>query len=103
MSNPAPTNQQIAEDQGKPGLGKIGAGILSGFLTTFIMNQASLHGVDFTVEGIPSEVVKSGLDGALIGFFVTLTPQHFVASVADSIIFVKRSLRSWRDAWVNNE
>lgn len=97
------SNQQIAQDQGKPGFGKIVAGVFSGFLTTFIMNQASLHGVDFTVDGVPSEVVKSGLDGALIGLFITATPSHFVASVADAIVFVKQSLRSWKEAWSSNE
>lgn len=92
------TNQKIAQDQGKPGFGKIGAGILSGFLTTFIMNYASLHGMDFTLAGIPSEVVKSGLDGALIGFFVGFTPQHVIAWTVDTIVFFKDWWRQLRNA-----
>lgn len=97
------TNQQKAKDQGKFGFGRIGAGILSGAISTFIVNQFSLHGVDFKLLGIPSEVVKSCIDGTLVGFFIGLTPDHFVAFVRDVIIFVKQSLRSWRDAWDNNE
>lgn len=104
MSDIIPTtNQQIAKDQGKFGFGRIAAGILSGFLSTFIMNQASLHGVNFELAGVPSEVIKSCIDGTLIGFFVGLTPDHFVAFVRDVIVFVKQSLRSWKDAWTNNE
>ena len=103
QQNQAQTKVQQAETSGAPGFGKMGIGILSGFFTTFLMNQASLHGIDFTVYGVSSEVVKSGLDGAIIGSLVYLTPAHFVAAITDVIIFTKQTLRSWGAAWRNNE
>ena len=92
------TRVQQAQTDGSTGFGKMGIGILSGFLSTFLMNQASLHGVDFTLAGVPSEVVKSGLDGALVGFFVMLTPQHFVAWTVDTVLFFKNWWKQLRNA-----
>lgn len=98
-----PINQQIAKDEGRTGLGKIIAGIVTGFFTTYLMNQASLHGVDFEAAGVSSEVVKSAINSALIGASVAFTPAHFVACVKDYIIFIKKTQREWRNAWENNE
>ena len=92
------TNVQDATNQGKTGFGKMSASVFAGFLSSFLMNQASLHGVDFTLAGVPSEVVKSGLDGALIGFFVWVTPQHFVAWTVDTVLFFKDWSKQLRNA-----
>lgn len=96
------SNQQTAKDEGKRGLGKVGAAILSGIVTTYIMNKASLHGVDFTLLGIPSELVKSTIDGTIIGTLVGFTPAHFVAGILDGVVFVRTSWRKIVAAWVNN-
>lgn len=109
MSDPTlipTTNRQIAIDQGKVGTGKIFSGILAGFISSYLMNQLSLHGINFEADIIPgvrisSEVVKSTLDGVLIGFFVGCTPSHFVAFVKDTIIFIKQSWLTWQQAWKN--
>lgn len=92
-------NQQLARDEGKKGLGKIGSAIIGSILTTYIMNQASLHGVDFTLYGIPSELVKSTIDGTIIGTLVGFTPSHFTAAITDGILFIKTTLRQWKEAW----
>lgn len=96
------SNQQAAVQQGKTGLGKIGSAILSGILTTYIMNQASLHGFDFTLCGIPSELIKSTLDGAIIGALVGFTPNHVIASIVDGIVFIKTAWRQIVSAWNSN-
>lgn len=98
----APTNQQIAAAEGKKGSGKIVSGIVAGIMTTYIMNQASLHGVNFQLLGISSEFIKSAIDGCLIGVFVGLTPTHFAAAVTDAIVFVKTTWRQWCQAWNSN-
>lgn len=96
------TNQQIAKAEGQTGLGKVGSGIISGLLASYIMNQASLHGVDFQLLGISSELIKSSIEGLLVGVFVWMTPSHFAAAVTDGIVFIKATAKQWRDAWNSN-
>lgn len=96
------SNQEVANEQGKTGMGKVGAAILSGIFCSYVMNQASLHGVNFQLLGVPSEAVKSTIDGTMTGLLVGLTPTHFVASITDAIIFVKTTAKQWKQAWVNN-
>lgn len=109
---PAPilptTNRQIAVDQGKLGFGKIAAGFLACGVSTYVMNQLSLHGVNFEEDIIPgvklsSEIVKSALEGTLVSLFVGMTPSHFVAFVKDGIVFVKQTWRTWKSAWTDTE
>lgn len=101
-TNTATPNIQAAIDQGKSGWGKAVSGLLSGIATTYVMNLASLHGVNFELLGIPSEMVKAGIDGVLVSGFVWATPPHFVAAVKDAILFIKDALRQWREAWNSN-
>lgn len=108
MTDPSTTKQQIATEEGKLGFGKIAAGFLACGLSSYIMNQLSLHGVNFEEDIIPgvkvsSEIVKSSLEGTLVGFFIYLTPQHFVAFVSDVLIFTKQTLKTWQNAWTDNQ
>lgn len=98
----APTNQQIASAEGKTGHGKIVAGIIASGLTNYVMNQASLHGINFELIGISSEVVKATIDGTLVGVIVGLTPSHFVAALCDAKVFIKTSLKQFREAGNTN-
>ena len=81
---------------------KIGASIIASWAASYAMTQLSLHGVDFTEAGINSEIVKSTIIGALVGFFTWLTPKHLVQSVTDAIIFCRNAIKEWRDALNNS-
>lgn len=87
------TNQDAAKEHGKRGLGDIISCLVSSLSATYLMNYASLHGVDFKVLAIPSEVVKSTLEAGLITGIVWLTPQHIIAAMRDGIIWVRLSWR----------
>lgn len=102
MTDTGPSNQQIATAEGKAGHGKIVSGIIAGIITSYIMNQASLHGINFELLGISSEIVKSTIDGSLIGVIIGLTPSHFVAALCDMIIFFKTSIKQIREAGNSN-
>lgn len=98
------TNRQIAIDQGKSGWGKTCATAISVAIGSYSMNWLSLHGVNFEEDllpglKIPSEVVKSGIEMAVSTAIFYATPSHFVASVKDGIIFVKQTMKTWKNAW----
>lgn len=80
------------------GFGKVGSSILAAALSGYIVNKFSLHGVDFTEFGVPSEVVKASIEGTLVGFFVWLTPQNFIDEVVCFIVFLRASWRKIRNA-----
>lgn len=98
-------NQQIAAVQGKSGTGKFWAGLVAAGLSSFIMNQFSLHGVNFEVSDtvipgvkLSSEFVKSSLEGGLTGFLVWITPAHIVAWIVDCKKSFKDYLQQIKDA-----
>lgn len=104
-SLPSPTSsQQLAAAQGKIGLGKIVSALLIGGLSSYIMNQLSLHGVNFELNDVipgvkmSSEFVKSTLEGTLEGAAVWLTPAHFMAAIVDFIRAFKRGWKTIVDA-----
>lgn len=94
-------NQQIAQIEKRSGFGKIAAGMLAAGISGYIMTQLSLHGTNFELLGLSSEIVKSQIVAALTGLFVAFTPKHFVAGVTDGIVFVKQTWRTWRTAWTS--
>lgn len=100
----APSNQQMAAAQGKLGFGKFASALICGWLASYILNQFSLHGVNFemanTIPGVTvsSEVVKSTLEGSLEAIVVVLTPNHFVAFIVDAIVWVRRNYKKIFDA-----
>lgn len=97
-----PTNQEIAVSKGKIGHGKIVSGIIAGILTSYLMNQASLHGINFELLGVSSELVKSTIDGSLVGIIIGLTPSHFVAAICDAKVFIKTSFKQISEAGNSN-
>lgn len=87
MTSPAPPK----------GGGKAWVAAAATFGATFGMNYLSLHGVDFSVWGISSEIVKSSIEAGLLLFLTWLTPDHLVDSVVRSILWVRMSARRiWR-------
>ena len=66
---------------------RIVIGVFAGFFSSYLLNQCSLHGIDFKTAGVDSEVVKSALQGTVIGLLVA--PRNIVYSVVDGILFVR--------------
>jgi hypothetical protein len=66
---------------------RIFTGILAGFVSSYVLNQCSLHGVDFKTMGVDSEIVKSGLEGTIVGFL--MAPKNLVYATVDGILFVR--------------
>ena len=83
------------------GYGKVGASILASWVASYTMTQFSLHGVDFSILGVSSEVVKSTIVGTLAGFFTWLSPRHFIDSVTCAITFCREAVSEWHDALKN--
>ena len=81
---------------------KIVSGILAAATTSYFMNWCSLHGVDFKILGVDSEIVKSSLIGTLSGAFIGFTPQNFVQSVVSVIVFLRGSWKKIEDAATEN-
>ena len=84
--------------QPKGGKAKLASAFVAAALTTYFINQASLHGVDFTTLGIPSEMVKSAIEAHLIVFAAWATPQHFVDAIVDTKIWLLTSWKRIRNA-----
>lgn len=97
-----PSNQDMATAQGKKGMGKVWSTILAAMITTYIMNQFSLHGVNFELDiggvKISSELVKSTIDGTLTGFFTWITPSHFLAWLCDVKVSCRKAWKQFREA-----
>lgn len=83
------------------GYGKIGASIVAAWAASYLMTQLSLHGVNFTELGVPSEIVKSTLVGTLVGFFTWISPSNLVDSVTEAIVFCKDAISEWKKALDN--
>lgn len=66
---------------------------LSTGISAFAMNFASLHGVDFKVLGIPSEVVKAMIESHMVLFFMWVSADHIVDSITGGIIWMRRAGR----------
>lgn len=82
----------------KDGKGKTWAGILAAICASYMMNWLSLHGVNFEVWKIPSELVKATIIGHLVGFFVWVTPKNFVGAIGDGLRFVHDAATQWWNA-----
>lgn len=89
------SSQIVASD--KPRSSVIQA-MLAGILSSFLVNQLSLAGVNFETLGVSSEIVKSTIVGNLVVFFAWATPVNIAASVRNSILFTRSTWQSWRSA-----
>lgn len=88
-------SQTLAENYEKKGSGKTGAAIIAAGMASYFMTYCSLHGIDFEVIGIPSELVKATIVGHMAGFIVWFTPQNFVQEVKNGILFVRGAIKTW--------
>lgn len=82
--NPSPSNNSARQYL---------AVYLSVGISAFSMNWLSLHGVDFKVFGVPSEVVKATIESHLVLFFMWLSADHIVESAVGSLIWIRISWR----------
>ena len=78
--------------------GKIGAAFLAAWGASYIMTQMSLHGVDFKVMGVDSEIVKSTIIAHLVTFFVWATPRNLLAWFIGVIRAIKDAIHQIKDA-----
>lgn len=92
------TDQANTGTPQKSGFGKVGSSVFVAWLAGYFTNQLSLHGVDFTTAGVPSEVVKSSIEAVIVGVSVWLTPQNFVDEIVCFIVFCKTSWKKIRGA-----
>lgn len=81
------TNTALDDQKQKPpvGLPRIMAGAIAGGISSWCLNWASLHGVDFKTFGVDSEYVKGAITGTLTGFFVA----------PDTFVFILRNFLIW--------
>ena len=63
------------------------SGAIAGGISSYILTQCSLRGVNFTELGVDSEIVKSSITGVIVGFVVT--PKNLVYTIVDGILFVR--------------
>lgn len=82
----------------KQGSGKIWSGVVAAGLVSYGMNWLSLHGVNFELLGIDSEVVKSSIIASIAGGAIKLTPENIVQQIKCFIIFIRRSVQEIKDA-----
>lgn len=66
---------------------RIATGIISGGISTYMLNYLSLKGVDFKTFGVDSEMVKSAIDGTIVG--VVSAPSNLVYTLRDGILWVR--------------
>jgi hypothetical protein len=72
--------------------------MVASWAASYAMTQLSLHGVDFAVVGIDSEMVKSTIVGGLVGALTWATPRNIVQSITDTILFCKEAIMEWKNA-----
>lgn len=60
---------------------------LVGAFTSYMLNKASLHGVDFEALGVSSELIKSSLIGTITG--LVAAPRNIVFALRDGILFIR--------------
>lgn len=74
-------------------------GAIAAWVSSYLLNQLSLAGVDFKTLGLNSEMVKSTIEGVFVGLAVT--PKNLVYSIRDGILFTRFALKTWHDALFN--
>lgn len=82
-------------DRGSDKLGvltRLVVGFISGGLTSYILTQCSLRGVDFSTSGIDSEIIKGTINGTIVGFVVA--PRNIIYTLCDGILFVRFAART---------
>lgn len=76
-------------------------GAVGGGLSSFLLTQLSLHGVDFKELGIDSEIVKSAITATIVGLLVA--PRNILFTIRDSILFARYALKIIWDAFLGKK
>ena len=91
-------------DKKKGGLGKIASAIISSIIVRHLFDYLnSKYGPDikYAVEsvGVTMGFCEDIVMGSMVAFFMKLTPQYLADEVMQAILFVKTTVRQWKDAW----
>lgn len=81
----------------------ISQAMFAAIISSYVMTRLSLAGVDFTTLGMDSELVKATIVGQLVVFFAWATPKNVVSFIRASILFVRNSYVSLRQAAVEGK
>lgn len=68
---------------------RIAVSVLATSMTTYVLNQFSLHGWNFAALGVDSEIIKSSIEGTVAG--VVAAPRNLILSLGNGLIFVRWS------------
>lgn len=94
-----PTNQPIKQNRRKAAYkGSMSLAMLAAIISSYVMTQLSLAGVDFTAFGVDSELVKSTIIGQLVIFFGWATPTNIIHFIKTAIAFIYESIDGIRRA-----
>lgn len=72
--------------------------MIAAAVASYFVTQLSLAGVNFETLGVSSELVKATIVGQLTVFFGWATATNVVTSLRTSILFVRNSYLSLRQA-----
>lgn len=96
---PDPINNDD-EKKGVPLLVRIFLAWVASSASAFILTWCSMHGIDFQVWKIDSEVVKANITGILTG--VATAPECIPLGIAALILFLRKAWRTIRNAATRN-
>lgn len=82
----------------KGGNGKLVTGFIATGISIYTMNYFSLHGINFQLMGVDSEIVKASIIALVTTFLTWLTPQHVVDKITAAIVFLKRAKQQINNA-----
>ena len=96
MADPTTSSSQTGNGKsGVPLLLRVACGVIASGFSSWVLNWCSLHGVDFKVFGINSELVKSTIDSTLTGVFVA--PECIPLAIAGVILGIRQGFQIiWR-------
>lgn len=86
------------KDDKPPARASILQAMIAAIVSSYVVTRLSLAGVNFETLGVSSEIVKSTIVGQLVVFFGWATPTNIVSSLRASILFIRNSYLSLRQA-----
>lgn len=92
------TDVTLKSDDKPQAKGSILQSMIAAFIASYFVNKLSLAGVNFETLGVSSELVKAAIVGQLTVFFGWATATNIVNSLRASILFVRNSYLSLRQA-----
>lgn len=92
MPDPTSSSSQTGNGKQVPLWLRIIFGVIASGITSWSLNFASLHGVDFKTFGINSEIIKSTIESTLTGVFIA--PECIPLAIAGVIVGIRLGLRT---------